>query len=132
MDMSRVVGAITEIFSWIGFGGAIVFGLAAVVARLADGTWVAVHGFLLEDADPPVVRWFGAGHAVGEAPLTAEIRRAADDADELDLFTRPGRPGSARLHERSPLPRLLGWSAVAFGSLGVVSTIVQLVLAALR
>lgn len=130
--MSRVIGAITEIFSWVGFGAAVVFGLAAVIARLADGTWIAVHGFVLVHQEPAIVRWFGAGHAVGEAPLTDELRAAAGDDDQLDFFTNPDRPGSARLHARSPLPRMLGWSALAFAALGVVSVAVQLILVAVR
>ncbi|GAA4785273.1 hypothetical protein [Microbacterium gilvum] len=128
MDPSSVIGAITELFSWIGFGAFAVLGAAAVVARLADGTWTPVRAFVLPDDG--IVRWFGTGHVVGEAPLTEELRRAAGDADELDLFTRVDHPGSARLHARSPLPRLLAWTALGFGALGVVSTAVQLVLAA--
>ncbi|GAA4198170.1 hypothetical protein GCM10022219_27220 [Microbacterium oryzae] len=131
MDASHVIGAITEIFSWIGLGATILLGLAAIVARLADGTWVPVRAFVLSDAEPPAIRWFSAGHEVGHAPLTPEVRRAAGDADEVDVFTNPRRPGSVRLHRHSPLPRLLGWGAVAFAALGIVSSVTQLVLVAL-
>jgi hypothetical protein len=127
-----VIGAITEIFSWIGLGAAIALGVAAVIARMADGTWVPVRAFLLPDADPPAIRWFSAGREVGHAPLSPEVRRAAGDDDEVDVFTNPRRPGSARLQQHSPLPRMLGWGAVAFAGLGIVSSVVQLVLVALR
>ncbi|GLJ62191.1 hypothetical protein M1D46_14435 [Microbacterium sp. JZ70] len=132
MDASHVIGAITEIFSWIGFGAALVLGLIAIIARLADGTWVPVRAFVLSEQEPPILRWFTVGHTVGEAPLTPELRAAAGDADEVDVFTNPQRPGSVRLHQHSPLPRFLGWGAIAFGGLGVVSTIVQLILVAMR
>ncbi|MDN3309997.1 hypothetical protein QWJ90_03525 [Microbacterium oryzae] len=132
MDASHVIGAITEIFSWIGLGAAIVLGLAAIVARMADGTWVPVRAFVLPEAEPPAIRWFSAGHEVGHALLTPEVRRAAGDADEVDVFTNPRRPGSVRLQQHSPLPRLLGWGAVAFAALGIISSVTQLVLVALR
>lgn len=131
MDASLVIGAITEIFSWIGFGGAIVMAVVWLIAHLADGTWVPVSGVVIDDIDPPVVRWFGEDHRVGEAELTAELRAAANARGEIELFTDPRRRGSARLVARSPLPRFAAWSAAAFAALGIIAASVQLLLVAI-
>jgi hypothetical protein len=103
-----------------------------LVAHLVEGTWVPVRGFVIDDVEPPVVRWFGEDHRVGEAELTAELRQAADARGEIEFFTNPRRRGSARLFARSPLPRFAAWSAFAFAALGILAVSVQLLLVAIE
>ncbi|MER7796308.1 hypothetical protein [Microbacterium sp. NPDC096154] len=130
VSLSDAVGAITEILTWVGLGAAIVFGGAALVARLADGTWLPIRAVVIGDpasegAGGQVVRWFG-DDGVHEAPLTAELR-AAVQGDELELFHRVGTRDDVRLHERSPWPRLLGGVALACAGVGVLALAVQIV-----
>jgi hypothetical protein len=120
MNAGGALGAITEILSWVGIGAAVLFGAAALIVRLADGTWQPIRGVLIDD----VVRWFG-DDGVHEAPLTPELRAAAT-RDELDLFHRIGSRDVVRLHRHSPWPRLLGGVALACGTVGVIAVIVQI------
>ncbi|WP_345752018.1 hypothetical protein [Microbacterium rhizophilus] len=124
------IGAITEILSWVGIGAAVLFGGAALIARLADGTWVPIRGVVIGDPAPDaprrqVVRWFG-DDGVHEAPLTAELRAAAR-GDEVELFHRVGTRDDVRLHQHSPWPRLLGGVALACGAVGAIALAVQIV-----
>lgn len=128
------LAAITEILMWAGLGAATVFGLAALIARLADGTWLPVRAVIIGDGDPdpadpdgsaPVVRWFGQD-GVHEAPLTDELRHAAE-RDEVDLHHRVGTHDRVRLDARSPWPRLLGGVALASGGIGLLALVVQVV-----
>jgi hypothetical protein len=114
------IGAITEILTWVGIGAAVLFGGAALIVRLSDGTWAPIRGVVIGD----VVRWFG-DDGVHEAPLTPELRAAAR-GDELELFHRVGSRDDVRLHARSPVPRLLGGVALACGAVGVVALVVQI------
>ncbi|MBF0815018.1 hypothetical protein E4U02_01165 [Microbacterium paludicola] len=120
MSAGGALGAITEILSWVGIGAAVLFGVAALIVRLADGAWQPVRGVVIDD----VVRWFG-DDGVHEAPLTPELRAAAT-RDELDLFHRIGTRDVVRLHRHSPWPRLLGGVALACGTVGVIAVIVQI------
>ncbi|MFL0412170.1 hypothetical protein ACH0AH_13430 [Microbacterium paludicola] len=120
MSAGGALGAITEILSWVGIGAAVLFGVAALIVRLADGAWQPVRGVVIDD----VVRWFG-DDGVHEAPLTPELRAAAT-RDELDLFHRIGSRDVVRLHRHSPWPRLLGGVALACGTVGVIAVIVQI------
>lgn len=120
MSAGGALGAITEILSWVGIGAAVLFGVAALIVRLADGAWQPIRGLVIDD----VVRWFG-DDGVHEAPLTPELRAAAT-RDELDLFHRIGSRDVVRLHRHSPWPRLLGGVALACGTVGVIAVIVQI------
>lgn len=121
MSAGGALGAITEILSWVGIGAAVLFGVAALIVRLADGAWQPIRGVVIDD----VVRWFG-DDGVHEASLTPELRAAAT-RDELDLFHRIGTRDVVRLHRYSPWPRLLGGVALACGTVGVIAVIVQIV-----
>ncbi|WP_203136080.1 hypothetical protein [Microbacterium sp. JZ31] len=128
--LGGALGAITEILTWVGIGAAVLFGGAALIVRLADGTWEPIRAVLIDDPAPTtharqVVRWFGED-GVHEAPLTDEMRAAAR-GDELELFHRVGTRDDVRLHERSPVPRLLGGVALACGAVGVLALVVQIV-----
>jgi len=121
MNVALLVGAITEILMWVGLGAAVLFGALALIARLADGTWAPIRAVVMDEA----LRWFG-DDGVHTAPLTPELRAAAN-GDELEAFHRVGTAGDVRLHERSPLPRLLGGVALACGGVGVLALVVQIV-----
>ncbi|MBO3663769.1 hypothetical protein [Microbacterium stercoris] len=126
MNPALLVGAVAEILTWVGLGAAAVFGAGALVAKLADGTWVPIRAVLLDDVGQQgSLRWFG-DDGVHTAPLTDELREAAD-GDEVDAFHRVGSASDVRLHHRSPLPRLLGGVALACGGVGVLAVVVQVV-----
>ncbi|MCD1269420.1 hypothetical protein B5M43_011325 [Microbacterium sp. MEC084] len=122
--------AITEILTWAGLGAAAVFGAAALIVKLADGTWLPVRAVIIGDpdaADPSareVVRWFGED-GVHEAPLTAELRAAAE-GDEVTLHHRVGSRDDVRLDAHSPWPRLLGGVALASGGVGLLTLVAQI------
>lgn len=124
------LAAITEILTWVGLGAAMLFGAAALIVRLADGTWEPIRAVVIDEPAPGapqrhVVRWFGED-GVHEAPLTPELRAAAK-GDEVELFHRVGTRDDVRLHQRSPWPRLLGGVALACGAVGVIALVVQIV-----
>jgi len=47
--MDHVIEAITEIFTWVGFGAGLLLGFVALILRLADGTWLPVQIVLEPD-----------------------------------------------------------------------------------
>ncbi len=124
------IAAITEILMWVGLGTAALFGAAALVLRLADGTWVPIRAVIIAADDltgrpERVVRWFGED-GVHEAPLTPQFEAAAV-GDEVELHHRVGTRDDVRLEARSPWPRLLGGVALACAGVGALALVVQIV-----
>jgi len=120
--------AILEIFTWVGFGGVVLFGLLALVARLADGSWVGAQVVIADDPEGRIARWFGYEGRVGAARLTHEQDRALAGRETADVFVRLGRHDRLRLTKGSPLVRLLAWLTIGFLGLGVLAAAGSLVL----
>lgn len=129
--MDHALDAVLEIFSWIGFAGAALFGALWLVAWAADGSWACTEAIVDRDGGEPVVRWFGADGAHAAA-LTASDAAALGDADEATIWFRLGRPERVRLSARPPGLRALAWATAASAALGVVTLVGSLVVLLVR
>lgn len=128
----HAIDAILEIFTWVGIGGAVLFALIAVVARLADGSWVPAQAVLADDPDGRIARWFGHEGRVGSTRLTHEQERALAGRETADVFVRLGRDDRMRLTKGSPLVRFLARLAIGLGAVGALAAIGSLVLLFVR
>lgn len=125
---TAAVEAILEIFTWVGFSGAVVLALVALVARLADGSWVAAQAVISDDPEGRIARWFGQEGRVGRARLTHEQEHALVGKEVADVWVRLGRHDRMRLTHGSPLVRFLVLFALGFAGLGILAVVGSLVL----
>lgn len=122
------IDALVEIFTWVGFGtGALLAGVA-LVAFIADGTWLAVRAVVEETESGRVVRWFDENGDVNEAPLTDAQERELAGRDMADVFYRRGWRNRMRSTARSPAVRGVASFAVGFLVLGLIGFTVSWVL----
>ncbi|TQJ31394.1 hypothetical protein [Microbacterium sp. SLBN-146] len=117
----RAIDAILEIFTWTGFGGAVVFGLVAVIGLIADGSWVAAQIVIADDEHGRIARWFGNEGRVGQARLTHDQVRALAGRETADAFVRLGTRDKVRLTRGSPFVRLFFWLSMGMLALGILS-----------
>lgn len=117
----RAIDAILEIFTWTGFGGAVAFGLVAVIALIADGSWVPAQIVIADDEHGRIARWFGSAGRVGQARLSHEQVRVLAGRETADAFVRLGPRDKVRLTRGSPLVRLFFWLSMGMLVLGVLS-----------
>ncbi|GAB2709568.1 hypothetical protein BKA24_002599 [Microbacterium marinum] len=127
--MTNALDAILEIFSWVGFGAAFAFGIAAVVVWAADGSWLPAEAYL--DDDGLTARWIDADGEVNSAPLTADDVAGLAGADRAQIWYRHGWRDRMRTSPRPPILRLLwGLSLGGFvvGAVAVIGSFVALFL----
>lgn len=105
--MGDTVGLIAEIFTWIGAGLGVGLLLIALIARLADGDWVAVRAVVEQTDHGPVVRWFDDDGNVNEAPLGAADVRHIGSRDMADIHYRRGWRNRMRIEASSHAVRFL-------------------------
>lgn len=117
----RAIDAILEIFTWAGFGGAAFVGLVAIIALVADGSWVAAQAVIGDEPGGRVARWFGVEGRVGAARLTHEQDHALAGRQTADVWVRLGRDDRMRLTKGSPLVRLLFWLTIGFLGIGILA-----------
>lgn len=127
-EPADVIGAIVEIFTWVGLGAGALLGLVWAIIVLADGTWLPVRGVVEKLPEGPVVRWIDLYGDIGQARLSHADAAQLGAADMADVYYRKGSLDRMRLHPGSPAARAVGRLAVGFAALGVVSAVVQLVL----
>lgn len=120
--------AVAEIFTWIGFGAGALLAVVALIAFLADGTWVPARAAVDTTDRGRVARWFDEDGDVNEALLTHEQDHALGDADWADVHVRRGRANRMRLTARSPLVRAIALLAAGLLGVGVVALVISSVL----
>jgi hypothetical protein len=127
-SVADVVGLVAEVFTWIGFGAGAALLLAALIAKIADGTWAHARGAVEATESGPVVRWFDDAGNVNEAALHDAHLREFGGRDMIDLWYRRGWIGRMRLQPGAPAVRaLLGLSALML-AVGLLATIAQWVI----
>lgn len=128
----HVIDAVLEIFTWVGFGMAVVVGVIALIAKLADGSWVPVQAVIADDPDGPIARWFGPEGGVGGARLTHEQENRIGGRETADVYVRLGRTDRMRLTKGAPVVRLLAWLTIGFAALGALAGAASLILLFVR
>lgn len=120
-----VIGAVAEIFTWVGFGvGAILAGIALIL-YIADGTWLPAHGLIEDLPDGRVIRWIDDTETVNEARLSPHELAELDGRSEADLYYRRGWRGRMRLTRGSAVVRAVSLFAVGLIGFGVVALILS-------
>lgn len=114
-----------EIYTWIGLGAAVVLGIMALIAWVADGSWVPVRAVVTATPVGPVVRWFDEGGSLGEAPLPPG---ASVHDEEVELWARLGRHDTVRVSRTSPFVRSLARLTAGFAALALIGLVVSVVL----
>lgn len=125
--MDSILHILLETFAWIGLGAGFVLAVIALVAHLADGTWLPASAVVEPTETGRVVRWFTDDGRVGEARLSPEDDARIGDADDAQIFYRAAT-NRIRFTPGSPAVRLLGWLAAALLGLGAISVIASLAL----
>ncbi len=128
----RAIDAILEIFTWTGFGGAVAFGVVALIALIADGSWVATQIVITDDEHGRIARWFGNAGRVGQARLTHDQVRTLAGRETADAFVRLGARDRVRLTRSSPTVRLFFWLSMGMLALGILSAAGSLAVLFLR
>lgn len=114
-----------EIYTWIGLGAAVVLGVGALIAWVADGSWVPVRAVVTATPAGEVVRWFDESGILGEAPLP---HGANVHDEEVELWARLGRHDTVRPSRTSPLVRSLARLTAGFAALALIGLVVSLIL----
>ncbi|MFJ6652799.1 hypothetical protein ACIQLJ_08400 [Microbacterium sp. NPDC091313] len=125
--MITALEAIAEILSWVGLGVGAIVGLIAVVALIADGTWVRVRGFVEHEAGGAVIRWFDEDGRARAATLSEGQVAHLGGADAADVWTRRGAE-RVRFTRHSPAVRAWALLAGLLLAVGVVSLLASLAL----
>lgn len=126
--MTNALEAVVEIFSWVGLGVGSLVGIIALVALLADGSWVRVRGFVEHEADGAVIRWFDEDGLANACPLSdAQVAHLAG-ADAADIWVRRGVTGRMRFTRHSPAVRAWTLLAAVLLAVGAAAVVVSIVL----
>jgi len=134
VDPHDLLGLVFEVFTWIGFGSAVVVLLVMLIARAADGSWVETHGVIVDlpdDADGGQgreVRWMTESAELHSRPVTDAEIDALRDPEEPNVFYARREPSRARFRRTADHTRALRLLfGVTFG-IGVVCSIASIVL----
>ncbi|WP_197479007.1 DUF3592 domain-containing protein [Plantibacter sp. H53] len=134
MDPHDLLGLVLEVFTWIGFGSAVVVLIVMLIARAADGSWVETHGVIVDltdDADGGQgreVRWMTESAELYSRPVTDAEIDALRDPEEPNVFYARREPSRARFRRTADHTRALRLLfGVTFG-IGVVCSIASIVL----
>lgn len=123
--MTQALDAILEIFTWVGFGAAVAFGVVAVVVWASDGSWLPAEGYL--DDDGRTLRWIDSEGEVNSAPLSDEDRDRLADEPAANIWYRHGWHDRMRFTRRPPVLRLLTGLAVGGAALGLLASALSIV-----
>jgi len=120
--------AVFEIFTWIGFGGAVLFGLIALAVWVGDGTWLPAEALVDHDETGTYVRWFDADGDANNALASEADAAALAGVDRARIWYRYGWRDRMRLTARPPGLRAVLWAAGALLALGILALVASWVL----
>ncbi|MGK9149037.1 hypothetical protein KXS11_15505 [Plantibacter flavus] len=126
MDTHDLLGLVLEVFTWVGFGSAVVVLLIMLIARAADGSWVETHGVIVEGPEGREVRWMTVAAELFSRPVDDAEFASLRDPDEPIVFYSRREPSRARFRRTADHARALRLLfAVTFG-IGVVCSIASI------
>lgn len=128
--MTQALDAILEIFSWVGFGAAVVFGITAVIVWASDGSWLPADAYL--DDDGRTLRWIDDASEVNAAQLADHDRDHLGAGGTARIWYRHGWHDRMRFTRHPPVLRILFGLTVGGGVLGLLSVLASVVVFFLR
>ena len=123
-----VVNALLEVFTWAGLGGALVLGIAAVIAWAADGSWLPADAVVDREGGRTFVRWFDTDGDANSAVAGAADAASLEGCDTARIWYRHGWTGRMRLQRRPAGLRMLVLFTGGMLALGVLCLVVGWVL----
>jgi hypothetical protein len=134
VDPHDLLGLVFEVFTWIGFGCAVVVLLVMLIARAADGSWVETHGVIVDlpagadGGQVREVRWMTEAAELYSRSVTDAEFDALRDPEEPNVFYARREPSRARFRRTADHTRALRLLfGVTFG-IGVVCSVASIVL----
>ena len=124
----NALDAVIEIFTWLGFGGAVLLGIVAVIVWVADGTWLPAEGLVDREDGATFVRWYDADGDANGVRLSDHEAAALAGVDRVDIWYRYGWRDRMRLTRRPPGLPAVAIAAAGLLALGVVALVVSWVL----
>lgn len=123
--MTQALDAILEIFTWVGFGAAVVLGIVAVVVWASDGSWLSAEAFL--DEDGRTLRWIDSEGDVNSAALDESDRSRIGADHKAQIWHRHGWHDRMRFTRRPPALRMLMGLVAGGATLGIAATVASIV-----
>ena len=131
-----VLDVLLEVFTWVGFGGAVVLAVVAAILWAMDGTWLPAQAIVdtesLTSGEATVVRWFDADGDANSAVAGPADAAALAGRDSADIWYRLGWSGRMRLQRRPAGLRAVALSAAGLFALGILCLVTGWVLYFLR
>jgi len=119
--MAATIGAILDVFTWIGFVAAALVAVVLVVMWACDGSWLPAEAYVDHDDGVTTVRWFDVDGDANSARAVGEAASILAGADRVGIWYRHGWRGRMRLTRHDPRIRRVGWAALAAFGLGLVA-----------
>src|SRR5690606_10448832 len=100
--MATTIGAVLEVFTWVGIGAGVILAGIAVAMWAADGTWLSTEAYVDHEGGRTTVRWIDIDGDVNSAPATGAAADALAGLDRAWIWYRHGWQGRMRLTRRAP------------------------------
>ena len=122
-----IVGVATELFTWIGFGGAALCFLGLLIVRATLGKPVSSEGALAETENGTQLRWLADDGLLRSRALTESEALDTTDPDELLVYYRRRDPDTVDLQPVDHAERVLRMLGLILVGVGVVAAVVGVV-----
>jgi len=121
----NALDAVIEIFTWLGFGGALLLGIVAVALWAADGTWLAAEAVVDHEDEGTFVRWFDVDGDANSARISGADAAALAGRDHASIWYRYGWRDRMRLTRRPPGLPAVAWAALSLLALGILMLVLS-------
>lgn len=122
-----IIGVVTELFTWIGFGGAVLCFLSFLSVRATLGRPVTSEAALAETEEGTQLRWMADDGLLRSRALTQSEALDSTDPDELLVHYRRRRPDAVELQPVDHAERVLRLLGLILLGVGVLATVVSIV-----
>lgn len=137
----HTIGAVADLFGWIGFTIGVLCLVAWLITRAVHGTWFETDAVLVDDETDNVqgdggasprhsarrARWITDEGTLHERALTSEELRMLGDRESFRVFYKPRSGDHMRLEAASHSVRVLALLTAIFLGLGVLSLVIGFV-----
>ncbi|WP_157156781.1 hypothetical protein [Diaminobutyricimonas sp. LJ205] len=127
MVTSDQLGSILELFTWIGFGVAVLCAFAILLWRSAEGDYEKTEAIVVAEDDGLVARWM-TDDAVEHRPLDPHEIDEIKGKDKIQVYYSRRVPGRMRLHPRSAGEKILGLLLAITAAVGVLAAVISVAL----
>ncbi len=128
----NALDAVIEVFTWLGFGGAVALGILALVLWAADGTWLPAEALVDHEDAETFLRWYDADGDANSARVTAHDAAELAGVDRVPIWYRYGWRDRMRLTRRAPALTGVAVAAAGLLALGVIALVTSWVLLFVR